>query len=126
MRRVLPSVLLASFVILSTSSTSFAGPLTLVLTNRSQSGGPGDTLTFYGVVTNTLADQSLHVPGWGLGTDSSNVSGYPVFFQFTSEWSAFPKTFAPLASTGEIPLFTGVIASDFFESRIVLGHMTID
>ena len=121
--RIVFACLLALFLGGIASSPN-ATPLTVTLLASSQSAVAGQTLTFSGFITNNTA-APVFMDGWGLGTDSGNVSGYPVFFMFTTEWNAFPKTLAPFASTPVLDFFTAFIAADFSVPRDIFGNFAI-
>jgi hypothetical protein len=86
-----------------------AGSITVTLDQPNQTGGPGDTLMFFGVIANTGADTEY------LNSDSLNVSA--TTGDFTTDDGPFfanaPLSLASSASTADIELFDVLIVSPF-------------
>ena len=86
-----------------------AGTITVTLDQPSQSGGPGDTLMFFGVISSTGAGTEF------LNSDSLNLSATAGDF-ITNDGPFFanaPLSLASGASTADIELFDVSIVNPF-------------
>lgn len=78
--------------------------------HSSQTGSPGDTLKFFGTLTNTSSDTVF------LNSDSLNLSGFPLS-SITDLFANTPLLLAGGAHTGDIELFDVAIPSVFPNSN---------
>jgi hypothetical protein len=89
-----------------------AGTITLTLDQPNQSGAPGDTLMFFGVIANTSAETEF------LNSDSLNLTA--TSGDFTTDDGPFfansPVSLASSASTADIELFDVTIANPFIDA----------
>jgi hypothetical protein len=86
-----------------------AGTITVTLDQPDQTGGPGDTLMFFGVIANTGGDTEF------LNSDSLNLTA--TSGDFTTNDGPFfanaPVSLASSASTGDIELFDVSVVNPF-------------
>jgi len=74
--------------------------------HSSQTGSPGDTVKFFGTLTNTSSDTVF------LNSDSLNLSGFPLS-SITDLFANAPLSLAGGANSGDIELFDAVIPNAF-------------
>ncbi len=88
---------------------AWAGDITITLDDPNQIGNPGETLNFFGTITNNDPDSSD--PAIYLNSDSLDFVG-PGDATFDDNFFAsyFPISLAPGATSGDIDLFDIVLA----------------
>jgi hypothetical protein len=83
-----------------------ADVIDIAFDHSSQTGSPGDTLVFFGTLTNTGSDTVF------LNSDSLNLSGFPLS-SITDLFANVPLSLAGGANSGDIKLFDIVIPNAF-------------
>jgi PEP-CTERM motif len=115
--KLVVSSIVVVFVLLASAQKTNADPVTLTLTNPTQTGTIGSTLLFTGIITNT-GTESVLIDSSGLVVDPFTTTSNLIF-------SSGALTLAPMQSTGEIVLFTVTLNPNLDAPSTVIGFFSV-